>query len=153
MTTPAPTPPMIGRFDHGAALGLLARAPADAVKPIAEAILPDLGAVEVIRNRTGLVMLPCRDNAQGTIFHLGEVLVAEAHIRLTDRAGCEGYGACVGRDLEHAMALAVLDAAAAADIGTGAIVEFLERQSRDLAGADEALLRRVEATRVEMETF
>ena len=143
----------IGRFDHDIALGLLARATPDDVKRAAETVLLGLGGVEVIRNRTGLVMLPCCDTAQGTSFHLGEVLVAEAHIRLTDQADCEGYGACVGCDLEHAMAIAVLDAAAQAGVDVPVVVDLLERQSRDLARKDDALLRRVEATRVEMETF
>lgn len=149
----AGAPPPIGRFDHDTAVGLLARATPDDVKRAAETVLPGLGGIEVIKNRTGLVMLPCRDTAQGIPFHLGEVLVAEAHIRLTDRADGEGYGACVGRDLEHAMAIAVLDAAAEAGVDIPVIVDLLERQSRDLGRKDNALLRRVEATRVEMETF
>ena len=153
MTDTQAKPPAIGRFDHGTALGLLARAKPEEVKRVAEALLPDLGPVDVIASRTGLAMLPCRDTAQGATFHLGEVLVAEAHIRQRSGAGCEGYGACVGRDLEHAMAIAVLDAAAEAGIGVTMLADFLERQSNKQARHDEALLRRVEATRVEMETF
>ena len=149
----ADLPSPIGRFDHGDALGLLARADATEVKRLAETVLPDLGDVEVLKSRTGLVMLPCHDSAEGTTFHLGEVLVAEAHIRLTELPTCEGYGACVGRDLEHAMAIAVLDAAAAAGIQVPAIAAFLEQASNVAAARDTALLRRVEATRVEMETF
>ena len=151
MNAEAPAP--IGRFDHGDALGLLARADAAGVKRVAETVLPDLGAIDVLKSRTGLAMLPCRDSAQGTTFHLGEVLVAEAHIRLPDRQDCEGYGACVGRDLEHAMAIAVLDAAASAGIQTAVIAAFLEQQSDVSEKQDADLLRRVEATRVEMETF
>ena len=149
----ADPPAPIGRFGHGEALGLLARAGAEPVKRLAETVLPDLGAVEVLKSRTGLAMLPCRDNAEGATFHLGEVLIAEAHIRLTDHRDCAGYGACVGRDLEHAMAIALLDAAAAAGIQVAAIADFVEQQAELAVGQDAERLRRVEATRVEMETF
>ena len=142
----------IGPFDHGQALSILARADGAAVKRLAEEVLASVGPVDVLHSRTGLAMLPGRDTAEGTAFHLGEVLIAEAHIRLT-QDGVEGYGACVGRDLEHAMAIAVLDAAAEAGVALAAIVAFLKEQAGHLARQDEDLLRRVEATRVEMETF
>lgn len=118
---------------------------------LAEAILPALGEVQVLSNRTGLVMLPYTDTSQGTRFHLGEVLVAEAHVRLAN--GVEGYGACVGRDLLHALAVALLDAALVAGIARERILAFLVEQAAAQAAADELLLRQVEATRVEMETF
>lgn len=76
-------------FDHARLLDTLARADADRLVAFAEAVLPGLGPVEVVQSRTGLVMLPLRDTVQGTDFHLGEVLVAEAHIRA---AGTEGDG-------------------------------------------------------------
>lgn len=94
-------------------------------------------------------MLPMRDTVEGTDFHLGEVLVAEAHIRA---AGTEGYGMIVGRDLGRAMAMAVVDAAAS--LGqTPEIRRFLRGEADALAAADTARLREVEATRVDMETF
>lgn len=136
-------------FDHARLLDLLARADAVRLAALAEQVLPRLGAVEVIHSRTGLVMLPMRDTVQGTDFHLGEVLVSEAHIRA---AGTDGYGMVIGRDLERAMAMAVVDAAAS--LGqTPDILEFLHRAHRDLDAADTARLREIEATRVDMETF
>ena len=65
-------------------LGTLARADADALKAFAESLISDLGDVEVLQSRSGLVMLPMRDTAGGVAFHLGEVLVSEAHIRKGD---------------------------------------------------------------------
>jgi alpha-D-ribose 1-methylphosphonate 5-triphosphate synthase subunit PhnG len=136
-------------FDHARILDVLARADADRLAALAERVLPGLGPVEVVQSRTGLVMLPMRDTVQGTDFHLGEVLVAEAHIRA---AGTEGYGMVIGRDLNRAMAMAVVDAAAS--LGqTPDIRTFLHREAALQSATDEARLREVEATRVDMETF
>lgn len=137
-------------FDHARFLETLARAEPARLKPFAETLLPHLGDVEVVQSRTGLVMLPMRDTVQGTDFHLGEVLVAEAHLRA---AGAEGYGMVVGRDLERAMAMALIDAALAAGIAREAITAFVAAEARATAEADIARMRAVEATRVEMETF
>jgi len=136
-------------FDHARLLSVLARADAARLTAFAEALLPALGPVEVVQSRTGLVMLPMRDTVQGTDFHLGEVLVAEAHLR----AGtAEGYGMVVGRDLQRAMAMAVVDAAASLAL-TPEILAFLRQEASAAAAADDARLRDVEATRVNMETF
>jgi alpha-D-ribose 1-methylphosphonate 5-triphosphate synthase subunit PhnG len=134
--------------DPGAFLSALARSCPDRLKAMAEAVLPQLGAVEVVQSRTGLVMLPFRDTVQGTDFFLGEVLVAEAHIRAR---GVEGYGMVTGRDLERAMAMAVLDAGRG--LGLAQVAVFAVREAAMQVEDDAALLRRVEATRVEMETF
>ncbi|MES2542368.1 MAG: phosphonate C-P lyase system protein PhnG [Pseudomonadota bacterium] len=134
--------------DPGAILSTLARSCSARLKAMAETVLPQLGAVEVVTSRTGLVMLPFRDTVQGTDFFLGEVLVAEAQIRA---GGVEGYGMVTGRDLERAMAVAVLDAGHA--LGMPEVVAFATREAALQSEEDAALLRQVEATRVEMETF
>lgn len=139
-------------FDHADALDTLAAADPAALRAEAEAILPGLGAVEVLVSRTALVMLPMRDTVQDTAFLLGDVLVAEAHVRLGGH-GVEGYGMVVGRDLEQAMAMALIDAALAAGIETARLTAFIARAAERLAAADADLLRRIEATRVDMETF
>lgn len=132
-------------------LSVLCRAPADAVNALAESILPALGAVDVLQNRTGLVMVPAVDSAEGAVFHLGEALVSEAHVRI--EAGTEGYAMRLGRDRVAALAVALLDAALAADIATEAIRAFVAQQAEAQRQEDEALLRGVAATHVEMETF
>lgn len=139
-------------FSHASMLDILARADAEGIKALAEDLLDELGPVEVLVNRTGLAMLPYTDTVQNTAFHLGEVLMAEAHIRLPDR-DVEGYGAVIGRDLEHAMAMAVIDASFASDIGKAGIVNFLTSEQRRQTQDDDIRLRKVEATRVRMETF
>ncbi len=139
-------------FSHASMLDILARADAKGIKAFAEELLDDVGQVEVLVNRTGLAMLPYTDTVHNTAFHLGEVLMAEAHIRLADHE-VEGYGAVVGRDLEHAMAMAVIDASFAGDIGKAGIETFLTREQQRQTADDDIRLRKVEATRVRMETF
>lgn len=141
--------PSAAAFGHGQMLSVLARADAARLTALAEALLPQLGEVEVVQSRTGLVMLPMRDTVRGTDFHLGEVLVSQAHLRA---AGTEGYGMIVGRDLTRAMAMAVVDAVAS--LGqTPEIHDFLQAEYRAQTQADARRLREVEATRVDMETF
>jgi alpha-D-ribose 1-methylphosphonate 5-triphosphate synthase subunit PhnG len=138
-------------FSQSEYLSILSHAPSEAVKIIAEGLLKDVGHIDVLVNRTGLVMLPYTDNAQGTIFHLGEVLVAEAHVKIKN--SIEGYGMCLGRDLVQALAIAIIDASLVANIQTAKIEAFLSQQQHAQAQSDQDLLRAVETTRVEMETF
>ncbi|MEM1149098.1 MAG: phosphonate C-P lyase system protein PhnG [Pseudomonadota bacterium] len=135
---------------HADMLGVLASCDADRLKAFADPLVAELGEIEVIENRTGLVMLPMRDTAQGTNFHLGEVLMSEARIAAV---GVEGFGMRRGRDLEAAMAMAVVDACIASGRATDLCTTFLDDEARHLAEADRETLCRVEATRVDMETF
>lgn len=132
-------------------LSILTHTPADEVKALAENVLPALGEISVLKNRTGLVMLPYTDSAGGAIFHLGEILVSEAHIKLAN--GTQGFALVTGRDLVFAVAIAVLDAAMQAQTHIELITAFLDQQDVAQQSADEQLLLQVEATRVEMETF
>jgi alpha-D-ribose 1-methylphosphonate 5-triphosphate synthase subunit PhnG len=70
-------------IDHGQMLSVLARADTARLKTFAETLIAGLGEIEVRHSRTGLVMLPMRDTAGGTAFHLGEVLMSEAHTDLS----------------------------------------------------------------------
>lgn len=145
MTSPNSSPAKQGEY-----LSILSNVPADRIKPFVDSILPELGDIHVLQNRTGLVMLPYTDTVQGTVFHLGEVLVAEAHVQID---GHDGYGACMGRDLVQALAIAVLDAALQAERMTEPIWGFIRGEQARQEQAEQTLLRQVEATRVEMETF
>jgi alpha-D-ribose 1-methylphosphonate 5-triphosphate synthase subunit PhnG len=131
-------------------LSVLSRSPAAMVKLFADVLIPTLGSIEVLRNRTGLVMVPMQDSGQGAAFYLGEALVAEAHVRVGE---VEGYAACLGRDLEQALAIALIDAAVVAGIAQEQIAAFVQAQAAALDGADRQLVQQVETTRVEMETF
>ncbi|MBT8152568.1 phosphonate C-P lyase system protein PhnG [Epibacterium ulvae] len=138
------------KWSHSDLLSVLARSAPDALKPFAEGLMPQLGDLEVLHSRTGLVMLPMRDTAQGTAFHLGEILVSEAHLR---RGPHEGYGMRKGRDLEAAMAMALVDLALDAGLAVPNCQAFVAAQHRLHEDEDRATLCRVEATRVDMETF
>ncbi|GHF64898.1 alpha-D-ribose 1-methylphosphonate 5-triphosphate synthase subunit PhnG [Deinococcus metalli] len=144
---------MSAPWDQHRWLSVLAAAPAHAVKALADQVLPDLqrhGPLNVVHNRTGLVMLPYRDTVSGAPFHLGEVLVAEGHVR---QANLTGYGACLGRDLEQALAVALLDLAAQHGGFEGLLRPFLVQHAAQQDHDTDTLLRQVEATRVHMETF
>lgn len=143
-------PHSLPAWGHDALLSTLARADAGRLKAFAEPLIADLPGIEVLENRTGLVMLPMRDTAQGTHFHLGEVLMSEARI---SAGGQEGYGMRRGRDLEAAMAMALVDLAVALGVLHGACAAFLAAEAEAQQDADLDTLRRVEATRVDMETF
>ena len=140
-----------GDTDHRATLDILARARPERLKQHAEILLEEMGDITVIANRTGLVMVPMRDTVQNVDFHLGEVLVSEAHI--ADEAGNVGYGMVTGRDLERAMAMAVIDLRIAAFGQDTATATLLAEEKAHLAAVDEERMRQVEATRVEMDTF
>jgi alpha-D-ribose 1-methylphosphonate 5-triphosphate synthase subunit PhnG len=125
---------------------------AEVIKNFTDELLTKLESqdLRVLENRTGLAMLPAVDSAQGTTFHLGEVLLSVARVRL---GKSEGYNACLGRDLEQALAIAILDAALAEGLEREEILEFVANQKSILETRDQTTLARVESTRVQMETF
>ncbi len=129
----------------------LTQTPAENLKVFADQVLLDIRRIEVLENRVGLTMWPMRDPVKGTDFFLGEVLMAEACVRIGGEV--DGYGACLGRDLEQALGIAVLDAAWRAGIAAARIEAFAVEQARLQAEADERLLKQVEATRITLETF
>ena len=133
-----------------ATLGVLARADAARLKRFAETLLPHIDDIDVIQSRTGLVMLPMRDTAQGVAFHLGEVLMSEAHIRV---GATDGYGMRCGHDLEAAMAMALVDVALRLGLQADQCRAFCADAQAELEAADADVLARVAATRVDMETF
>lgn len=135
---------------HSETLSILARSGGEALKVFGETLIPALGDIDVQKSRTGLVMLPMRDTAQGTSFHLGEVLVSEAQIKCGEVIG---YGMRKGRDLEAAMAMALIDLALQKGISANACAAFVATQKHEQDAQDHATLCKIEATRVDMETF
>jgi alpha-D-ribose 1-methylphosphonate 5-triphosphate synthase subunit PhnG len=140
----------LGGRPHGEALSILARARSAPLQALAEALLDVLPPLEVMENRTGLVMLPMIDTVKGATFHLGEALVSEARVRC---GGAEGYGMILGHDLVTALAMAVVDAAGVLDMASERIAALIDAEAAHQAETEHARLREVAATRVEMETF
>ena len=103
-------------------LTILSHSPSEAIKMIADRVLPALGPVEV--------------------------LVVEAHIHIEN--GVQGYGMCLGRDQVAALGIAVIDSAVTAQIMLAPRMVFIAAQAEAQAEADNQLLRAVERTRVEM---
>jgi alpha-D-ribose 1-methylphosphonate 5-triphosphate synthase subunit PhnG len=141
--------------DQSVYLSVLTATPAPEVKNFVETLLERVAGVEVLTSRTGLAMLPFTDSVKGVTFYLGETLLAEAHVRVGAQ---EGYAACLGRDLEQAIALAILDALLqsnepAALAEQPAILHFVANAHHQQQQEESALLRKIEATRVELETF
>ncbi|MCS6870561.1 MAG: hypothetical protein RML95_05440 [Anaerolineae bacterium] len=124
----------VDRVDQGELLSLLSYADPDEVKAFAAEIAESLGTLEVVSKRTSLARLPMvsSDGGKNTF----EALVTEVCVHSTN--GADGYGVCIGTDEEHALAIAVLDLALAADsVGllTGKIMAFLQAQAELLAHA------------------
>lgn len=138
-------------IDQSRYLSVLAQADPKVVKDFVEdTILKQVTAVTTRRNRVGSLMVPGRDTVTGIPFHLGEALIAEAEIEVD---GSVGYAACLGRDLEFAVAIAVVDAVVQAGRFREEVGALVTQESERLAERESTLLQKVEATKVDMETF
>ncbi len=132
------------------ALDILAAAPA---KVLAErwAAFGEQPAHQRIRGpETGLVMVRGRAGGGGAPFNLGEATVSRASVRIV--TGEVGHGYCLGRDLDKAEVIAVVDALRQREAGRvdAEIIVPLE----ELAAASDAKKRdEVAATRVDFFTM
>ena len=101
--------------------------------------------------RVALVLATVRESARRSLFHLGEVLVTEAKVRVS---GVPGLGLIQGRDLEAALDLAVIDAAfnAALPLVSGWTTR-LEQEEASLERRLDREQASLAATRVDFETL
>jgi len=90
------------------ALALLARAQARELSGPLARFWRDERARDLKPAETGLLMLRGRAGGDGAVFNLGEATVSRAVVELS--TGERGYGHALGRDLEQARRIAVLDA-------------------------------------------
>ncbi len=126
------------------ALDVLAAAPA---KALAErwAAFGDQPAHQRIRGpEIGLVMVRGRAGGGGAPFNLGEATVSRASVRIV--TGEVGHGYCLGRDLDKAEAIAVIDAlrqrdATRIDAEIIAPLEVLGAEHDDVRAAETAATR------------
>src|SRR5262245_18322581 len=98
------------QLDRTERSAVLARVTAGDARRMA-AIVTDgsLGEGQIITPPTvGTVMARAMDSAGGDVFNLGEVVVSQARVSF---GGHEGWAMVVGHEPEHALALAIVDAA------------------------------------------
>lgn len=129
-------------------MGLLARARADRLK----SLLPELPRAELLRApEIGTVMVRGRVGASGAPFNLGEMTVTRCSVRLDD--GAVGHAWVQGRDKDHALRAAVIDAmmqTAAAPRLADAVLTPLRTEA---AAARAARAARAAATKVDFFTL
>ncbi len=128
-------------------MGLLARAPAARLK----GLLPELPPHDVVRQpEVGAVMLRGRTGATGAPFNLGEMTVTRCTVRLA--SGEVGHGYVQGRDKDHALRAAVIDARMQGN--EAAEVQPVLEELRRLETERQALrARKAAATKVEFFTL
>ena len=90
------------------ALGLLVRATSEELQAPLAQYWPGLAARDLKPPEAGLVMLRGRAGGDGAMFNLGEATVARAIVELD--SGERGFGHVLGRDLDQARRIAILDA-------------------------------------------
>ncbi len=95
------------------------------------------------------VMMRAIESAEGTTFNLGEVSVCEAEVQIGD---VRGYAMVMGFDAAHALAGAIVDAAAEAMLFEAAEIERLLTDAHDARGRrEDEEWAALAATRVEFD--
>lgn len=133
-------------------MGLLARAPADALARLWEEAALGMPQHDWLRPpETGAVMVRGRAGATGDAFNLGEMTVTRCAVRLAD--GRDGHAYVQGRDKAHARRAALADAlmqgAEAAVVRDKVLAPLAEAEAERRA----ARARRAAATKVEFFTM
>lgn len=89
-------------------LGLLAKAPASDLARLWKALNVDVPYTVLRAPEIGGAMVRGRAGAVGDAFNLGEMTLTRASIKLAD--GTVGHGYVQGRDKDHALQAALIDA-------------------------------------------
>lgn len=134
-------------FDRRQRMALLAQA---AAADLAR-LMPPLPRYEVLRApEIGAVMVQGRIGGTGAPFNLGEMTVTRASVALAGGGGI-GHAMVQGRDRDHALHAAVIDAMAQSDAGDRAVDHVL----RDLAqkAEERRSLRAAKAAATRVEFF
>lgn len=131
-------------------IGLLGRSrPAELAEALQGTDLPRFDWLR--RPETGTVMVRGRTGGVGAAFNLGEVTATRATLRCAD--GAEGHALVQGRDADHAMRAALVDALMQGPHGAALRAAVLEPLARAETARRETTARKAEATRVEFETM
>ncbi len=138
-------------FDQSRYLSVLCQSDPKTIKAFTEdKILPQIETVKTIKNRVGSIAVPIEDAVTSKPFILGEALTAEAEI---EADGITGYAAVLGRDLELAIAIALVDACVQGNRFAETVEPFVLELETKLLQEEEQLMKKVQSTQVKMETF
>ncbi|MCS7002338.1 MAG: phosphonate C-P lyase system protein PhnG [Dehalococcoidia bacterium] len=132
---------------------ILASLPRDTVVQLAAELLRGReGRATLISPPTvGMVMARAIDGALGELFNLGEVLVTEARVSVDGHAG---WGMVLGRDGDHALSIALIDAGLEAFPDDRARVDAqIQAGAARVAAALDEEWAAVAPTRVDFEKF
>lgn len=130
------------------AMGLLARAPAD----LLARLMPELPAHALLRGpEIGTVMVRGRQGGAGAPFNLGEMTLTRCSVRLD--CGAVGHAHVQGRDRDHALRAAVLDALLQTAAAPQLRAQILTPIAHAEAQARQTRARHAAATRVEFFTL
>lgn len=133
-------------------MGLLARAPAEALAELWTDLGPEPGFAWLRAPETGGVMVRGRLGGTGAPFNLGEMTVTRCALRLA-ACGTVGHAYVQGRDRDKARRAALIDAL----MQTGRAAECRDRVldplARRMAEAATARAARAAATKVEFFTM
>ena len=132
------------------ALDVLAAAPAKALAERWAAFGEQPGHQRIRGPETGLVMVRGRAGGGGAPFNLGEATVSRASVRIV--TGEVGHGYCLGRDLDKAEAIAVIDALRQRDAGK-VDAEIIAPLEALMVAGDEKRAEETAATRVDFFTM
>ncbi len=130
-------------------MGLLARAQPARLAALMPAPLPDHAVLR--RPEIGAVMVRGRAGGTGAPFNLGEMTVTRASVQLT--SGEVGHSYVQGRDRDHALRSAVVDALMQGPEAGAVRVAVLEPLAAEEAAARGARAARAARTKVEFFTL
>jgi len=90
--------------------------PAERIRDLARQLGEQYQVEDLEIPQSGLGLMPLIDSALGQRYYLGEIPLAKAHVRLTDREGARTEGAAIIMDdrINLTRALAILDGVVAA---------------------------------------
>jgi alpha-D-ribose 1-methylphosphonate 5-triphosphate synthase subunit PhnG len=138
--------------DRAQWLRLWSALPAAAVKALAADLAGRYPVEDLALPQSGLGLLPLSDSALGDTYFIGEIPLAQAHVRVTPNQGPSAEGAAILLDDRAgvARAMAVLDAVLAARLpGCEAALQLLAQGETALAEQSRQRRALLAATRVD----
>ena len=137
--------------DRAQWLRLWSALPAGPVKTLAADLASQHRVEDLALPQSGLGLLPLIDSALGDTYFIGEIPLAQAHVRVTTSQGqsIEGAAILVDDRAGVARAMAILDAVLAARLpGSEAVLQLLAQGATALAEQSRQRRALLTATRV-----